>query len=136
MPIHARKLPSDAHDRLAAMQSPVPHSIPPVQPDEAEPPRARLAGGMPEDDRRPRTDVPHVTDIAGDGTDAPWYRKERWLAVQLSALVPILGAMLVPAAYRVALCMVGAALIATGTIMMLRHRPTESARVAGSGEPS
>jgi len=56
-------------------------------------------------------------------TDLPWYRRERWLAVQLAALVPILGAMLVPATYRLSLCILGGALVAIGTLMLLRHKP-------------
>jgi len=61
------------------------------------------------------------------GDDLPWYRKEGWLAIQAVALVPILGAMFVPANYRLPLCILGGALIAIGTVMMFRQHASVTA---------
>ena len=63
-------------------------------------------------------------DDAREAAEMPWYRRERWLVVQSAALIPILGAMLAPATYRLPLCVVGGALVAIGTVMMLRHDPS------------
>ena len=74
---------------------------------------------------------------SGDGNaERPWYRKERWLVVQLAALIPILTAMLAPQEYRVPLCILGGALVAIGTVMMLRHDPTGERSDQGAGAES
>ena len=80
----------------------------------------------------------HTRKLPGDGdaheaAGLPWYRKDRWLVVQLAALVPILGAMLAPVAYRLPLCIVGGALVAVGTVMMLRHDPKGARSTQGAG---
>ena len=85
--------------------------------------------------RQHPNDSTTVRDTIVDAAELPWYRRERWLAVQVAALVPILGAMLAPATYRVPLCVLGGALVAISLMMLLRHKPTP-ARVgyeAGSG---
>jgi hypothetical protein len=126
MPIHARKLPADAHERIGTTLAPDKRSIPPSLPESAPAPRIHdsppQAGDAPYARQRSEATPPH-----DDGAGLPWYRKESWLAVQLAALIPILGAMFVPAPYRLAMCVVGGALIAIGTVMMLRdHARTPS----------
>ena len=97
MSIQTQKPLNDAHERIGTVLAPDTRPIPRT-PAEAPP-------------------APHVPDVPGTS----WYRRERWLAVQLVALIPILGAMFAPAAYRAPMCIVGGALIAMGTVMMLRH---------------
>jgi len=71
----------------------------------------------------------HTTDV---GSDLPWYRREKWLAVQVAAIVPILSAMIVPVSLRLPLCVLGGALVAIGTVMLLRHKPTPASSRTGS----
>jgi hypothetical protein len=46
------------------------------------------------------------------------------LAVQLLALVPILGSLLLPREDRVPLTLVGGAPVVIGALMLLRRKPT------------
>jgi len=78
----------------------------------------------------PRTAV--TAEAVAGGSDLPWYRREKWLAVQIAAIVPILGAMLVPATDRLPLCIFGGVLVAVGTVMLLRHKPMPAASRSGS----
>ena len=59
--------------------------------------------------------------------DLPWYRSETWLAVELSAFVPIALAFLLPA-FQLPLFGAGALLSVTGLAMLIFRKPTQSAR--------
>ena len=125
MSMHARQLPNDAHERIGTIFAPDARSIPPTPPERSP---ERSTDRTPE--RTPeRTPAPRAPDL-------PWYRKERWLAVQLLALIPILGAMFAPAAYRAPMCIVGGALIAIGTVMMLRHHQSSARQQTSEGAES
>jgi hypothetical protein len=128
MSIHTRKLPGDGNVRPGTVFFSNPPIVLPSGPQpapESHEPEATAA--PPEAPRARRAEVPMAS--IEPAAEQPWYRKERWLVVQLAALIPILGAMLVPVAYRVPLCILGGVLVAIGTVMMLRHDPTD----AGSG---
>jgi hypothetical protein len=133
MPLHSRPLPNNAKSTLDRLVDPAaradlgtPMELPDAtnEPTEAAPPR-----GTP---RRDAADAPFVHP-APPASDEPWYRTERWLVVQLLALVPILGAMFLPMTYRVPLFVAGGVLVATGALMLLRHTPAPS-RAAPRGE--
>jgi hypothetical protein len=133
MPLHTRPLPNNAKSTLDALLDPAaradlgtPTELPEAMDERADaaPPR-----GTP---RRDVTDVPFVH-AAPPASGEPWYRTERWLLVQLLALVPILGAMFLPMTYRIPLFVAGGSLVLTGTMMLLRHKPTP-VRAAPRGE--
>ncbi|MFL5620512.1 MAG: hypothetical protein ACJ79A_19210 [Gemmatimonadaceae bacterium] len=130
MSVHARQLPDNSRRALDTLVDPNARHERSSSPEASPAPRDQetftASGDAPR--RRSAVDADPATDVAGD---LPWYRRERWLAVQIAALVPILGAMLVPATYRLPLCVLGGALVAIGTVMLLRHKPTQA--TAGSG---
>ena len=132
MSIHARKPatghgasfgtvihPDARHDRAPSIDGPASTRIEPID----------LPG-----DRQHASDVARAEPTARrqhvpvEPPDLPWYRTERWLAVQLLALVPILSAMFAPSQFRIPLSIVGGTLVAIGTVMMLMHKPTGSLR--------
>ena len=130
MSIHARNLPTDSKRILDELVDPnathEPSPSPAAQPssnDRASSP-PREVTPPPRSEFEPR----HATDA---GSDLPWYRREKWLAVQVAAIVPILSAMLVPAPLRLPLCVLGGALVAIGTVMLLRHKPTPASSSSG-----
>lgn len=134
MPLHTRPLPSNAKSTLDALLDPAARADLGTRTDmpeatdervDAVPPR----GGTP----HAKVAEPTVLHVAPTPSDKPWYRTERWLVVQLLALVPILAAMLFPMTYRVPLFVAGGSLLVTGTLMLMRHAPT-SARPAPRGE--
>ena len=131
MPIHTRNLPTISKkvlDELVDPNARHERSLPPAeQPsshDRASP-VPREASPPPGSEFEPK----HPTDV---GSDLPWYRREKWLAVQVAAIVPITSAMLVPAPLRLPLCVLGGALVAIGTVMLLRHKPTPASTGSGS----
>ena len=129
MSIHARQLPTNARKVLDELvdpntgdarssperKNPASHEL-----DTAVPPRE---AAVPPESRSGTDSSTHADAQFSGGTDLPWYRRETWLAVQIAAIVPILGAMVVPETYRLPLCVVGGALVAVGTVMLLRHKP-------------
>lgn len=121
---NARHERSSSHERHQ-----VPGAGPAVAPTEVAPPEV----ARPDFEPPFRSDFePEVTTAAS--ADVPWYRREKWLAVQVVAIVPILSAMLVPASYRLPLCVLGGALVAIGTVMLLRHKPTPALSRSGSAD--
>ena len=131
MPVHARNLPTNSQKVLDELVDPngdhdrsTPHEAPPSANDRKMPipPEA--------------VPLPHVkiTDetATGGASDLPWYRREKWLVVQIAAIVPILSAMLTPETYRLPLCVLGGALVAVGTVMLLRHKPMPASTGSGS----
>jgi hypothetical protein len=137
MSVHTRKLPGDGNVRPGTVFfTEVPTVLPsgPQASPEAREPEVEVAAPPLETPRTRRGDV--ATARTNEAADLPWYRRERWLAVQLVALIPILGAMLVPVQYRVPLCILGGVLVAIGTVMMLRHDPTGAAPKGSAGAGS
>lgn len=140
MSIHTRKLPGDGNVRPGTVFFSNPPTVLPSAPaPQPAPESSDQAAAAPPRETPRETARSRRVELAAAASDAaadlPWYRKERWLVVQLAALVPILGAMLVPPAYRVPLCILGGVLVAIGTVMMLRHEPAgpESRGGAGAG---
>jgi hypothetical protein len=134
MSVHTRKLPGDGNVRPGTVFYPEAKTVLPSSPETQPEKRHPEAPVAPHDAPQAHDSV--VPTPAADGAAAlPWYRKERWLVVQLAALIPILGAMLAPEAYRVLLCIVGGVLVAIGTVMMLRHDPAGArpSQRAGAG---
>jgi hypothetical protein len=130
MPIHTRQLPTNSRTALDALVDPNSRHERPSSDDVMPLPTDRETAVPPEGAPSPRSDFDAETQRGG--SDLPWYRREKWLAVQITAIVPILGALLVPAAYRLPLCILGGALVAVGTVMLLRHKPMPATSSSGS----
>ena len=62
---------------------------------------------------------PHLA--SEDETPWPWYRSEPWLAVELSGLLPIVVAFVVPLRFRVPLIAIAMVLVVTGLSMLFRQ---------------
>ena len=131
MPVHTRQLPTNSQTVLDGLVDPnVRHERPsPTGPKPSPNDEDRV--GSPEEAPAP---VSHFDSgpETGQGSELPWYRREKWLAVQVAAMVPILAAMVVPASYRLPLCVLGGALVAVGTVMLLRHKPMPASSGSGS----
>jgi hypothetical protein len=133
MSIHTRKLPTSSTkllDRLVdpnTLQDEVPS--PAVAP---APVHRETIVAL--DDSPPRRSAAEQIAPSDGVMDLPWYRRETWLVVQIAAIIPILGAMLVPAPYRLLLCILGGTLVAIGTVMMLRHKPMSDSSKSGGFE--
>jgi hypothetical protein len=131
MPIHTRNLPTNSRTVLDALVDPNAHHDRSTR-DEAPPSVNDRETAVPPEAVSPPRPIFNAESHAGGESDLPWYRREKWLAVQISAMVPILGAMFVPVTYRLPLCVLGGALIAVGTVMLLRHRPMPASSGSGS----
>ncbi|HET9797820.1 MAG TPA: hypothetical protein VFP90_07525 [Gemmatimonadaceae bacterium] len=134
MPLHTRPLPSNAKSTLDALIDPAARSDLGTRTDLPDAIDERAGAAPPR--ITPSSQVAEQTIVheETDASDKPWYRTERWLIVQLLALVPILGAMLLPTTYRIPLFIAGGSLVLTGTMMLLRHTPAPAARPAPRGE--
>lgn len=135
MSIHARKLPNELRTALGTIVEPDVQNDRAASTEDAASARAEPAG-MSADRQRAGDVARSHPNARKKGTavecpDLPWYRTERWLAVQLLALVPILAAMFAPIQFRVPLSIAGGTLVAIGTVMMLMHKPTSSLRDTG-----
>ena len=130
MPIHTRQLPTNSRTVLDALVDPNSRHDRPSSDDVMPLPTDRETAVPPEVAPSPRADLDAQTH--GGGSDLPWYRREKWLAVQIAAIIPILGPKLVPEAYRLPLCVLGGALVAAGTVMLLRHKPIPATSGSGS----
>lgn len=135
MSIHTRKLPDELRTTLGTIVEPDARTDRAPLIDDAA--SARVEPDTSKDGARavdvaPREPTARRQDAAVESPDRPWYRSERWLAVQLLALVPILAAMFAPSQFRIPLSIVGGTLVAIGTVMMLMHKPTGSLRDAGT----
>ncbi|HTK50012.1 MAG TPA: hypothetical protein VL328_18660 [Gemmatimonadaceae bacterium] len=133
MPLHARPLPTNAKSTLDALVDPTSRAELDTPADHTTAAHERTTGAPPRGTVLHDTREPTRMHVAPESSDEPWYRTERWLVVQLLALVPIVGAMLMPATYRIVLFAIGGALVAAGTVMLLRHTPAPS-RPAPRGE--
>lgn len=129
MPVQSRQLPTNSRTVLDGLVDPnTRHDR--SSADGAQPSLSgREPAGSP--DSPPSLAGSDTETETGGGSNLPWYRREKWLAVQIAAIIPILGAMLVPETYRLPLCVIGGALVAVGTVMLLRHKPTPAS--SGSG---
>ena len=139
MSIHTRKLPTSSTKLLDQLVDP--NSLQDEAPSPALAPSPAVAPApvdrvtvVAADDPPPRRSAAEQIAPSDDATELPWYRRETWLVVQLAAIMPILGAMLVPASYRLLLCILGGTLVAIGTVMMLRHKPTPASSKSGGLE--
>lgn len=132
MSVHARKLPSDVTTTLDALVDPTARHERASPPEPSRPKHEREALAASDDAPRPRP-VDATARVAVP--DLPWYRRESWLAVQVSSFVPILGAVLLPEAYRLPLCVLGGSLVAIGTLMLLRRKPTPASPGSHSAGP-
>lgn len=56
----------------------------------------------------------------------PWYRRESWLAIILSAVVPIGISLLLPQTLKLAAVGVGGLLVLIGIVLLARHKPQKS----------
>ena len=129
MSIHTRKLPTGPTKLLDRLVDP--NSLHDDAPSPAAAPApAGREKDIVSDDPPPRPSAAERIAPSGGTGDLPWYRRETWLAVQIAAIIPILSAMLVPAPYRLLLCILGGTLIAIGTVMLLRHKPTSASHSA------
>jgi hypothetical protein len=133
MSIHTRQLPTNSTRLLDTLVDPNARQKESPTPAASGAPIDRQTITPPDDPPRRRS-AGAETSETGDTSDVPWYRRETWLAVQITAILPILGAMLVPAPYRLPLCVLGGALIAIGTLMLLRHKPTTASSESGSAK--
>lgn len=123
MPMHTRNLPTNSktvRDELVDSNGrQAPSSSPAARTSSNEPTVASPQSATPpERSEFEPADAGHQV-----ASDLPWYRREAWLAFQVAAIVPILAAMLVPAPLKLPLCVLGGALVAVGTVMLLRHKP-------------
>jgi hypothetical protein len=131
MPIHTRNLPTNSRTVLDELVDPNARHDRSTRDEAPLSPKDREAAAPRETESPPRPTFSEESHASG-GPDLPWYRREKWLTVQISAMVPILGAMFVPATYRLPLCVLGGALIAVGTVMLLRHKPMPASSGSGS----
>ena len=133
MSIHMRKLPTSSTKLLDRLVDP--NSLQDEAPSPAVAPapvdRVTVVAA---DDAPPRRSAAEQIAPSDGATELPWYRRETWLVVQLAAIIPILGAMLVPAPYRLLLCILGGSLVAIGTVMLLRHKPASASSRSGGLE--
>jgi hypothetical protein len=117
---HTRPLPSQRTPGLT------------LPPSLTSTPPARGDAPAPAPTREPRRETPPETpsDTSGevrhlpvepDAPGRPWYRSEPWLAVCLAAFVPLLIAIVAPAAAKMPLLAVGGALVVVGVGMLLRQ---------------
>ena len=133
MSIHTRKLPTNATKFLDRLVDPNSLQDETPSPAVAPAPVDRETVVEP-DDPAPRRFAAEEVVPSDASAELPWYRRETWLVVQIVAILPILGAMLVPASYRLLLCILGGTLVAIGTVMMLRHKPAPASSKAGGLE--
>ena len=126
MSIHTRKLPTNSTTLLDRLVDPNSQLVEAPSPATAPAPVHRETVVAPDDPSPPHSFAEPKAPSDG-AANLPWYRRETWLAVQIVAIIPIVGAILVPAAYRLPLCVLGGALVAIGTVMMLRHKPASAA---------
>ena len=129
MSIHTRKLPTNSTKLLDRLVDPNSLQDEAPAPAVAPAPVDRETLVAPDDPAPRRFAADDVAPFDG-AADLPWYRRETWLVVQIAAILPILGAMLVPASYRLPVCILGGTLVAVGTVMMLRHKPTSASGTA------
>lgn len=122
MSVHTRQLPTDSMTALDALVDPNARHEPTSSPDVSPqiPERETHATSNDASPPRPQANASPRAEDAG----LPWYRRESWLTVQISAFVPILGAVLLPETYRLPLCVLGGSLVAIGSLMLLRRKPT------------
>jgi hypothetical protein len=132
MSIHTRQLPTNSTTLLDTLVDPNARREESSSPAASAPPADRETLIAPDDPPRRRSAA--EASETRDAADLPWYRRETWLAVQITAIIPILGAMLVPASYRLPLCVLGGLLVAIGTLMLLRHKPTVASSTFSSDE--
>jgi hypothetical protein len=131
MPIRTRHLPTNSRTVLDELVDPNARHQRTPAPEPLMSPPVKASSPQPEAAPPDRSEFePKVPLVPDDGL--PWYRRETWLVVQIAAIAPILGAMLAPAPYRLFLCVLGAAMVAAGTLMLLRHKPTPAASNIGS----
>ena len=62
--------------------------------------------------------------------EAPWYKSEAWLAVELAAFVPLALSFLLPPESRMPLYGAGALLALVGLGMLILRKPTPSREFA------
>lgn len=62
--------------------------------------------------------VRHSTAVASEGRSGAI---EPWFAILLSALVPLMGALFLPAAWRTPLHLLGGILCVWGLVLLVRH---------------
>lgn len=129
MSIHTRKLPTNSTTLLDRLVDPNSHLAESPMPKTAPASVHRETVVAPDDPSPPHSFEPRAP--SDSAADLPWYRRETWLAVQIVAIIPILGAILLPVSYRLPLCILGGTLVAIGTVMLLRHNP---ASAPGGGE--
>jgi hypothetical protein len=108
---HSRPLPSP---RTPGLVDPVRHT-----PDTDD--RDTLTAGTPPDRSRGEDARTVPSRSASPTTSGPWHREERWLAVSLAALVPIILALAMPPAIKLVLLGVGGVMIASGLAMLVMH---------------
>jgi len=87
-------------------------------------------------DPAPSTPVTSVTSVTPRATSAPaaprsqatatapWYRRETWLAVTLSAFLPVLVGFLLPQSTHALLLALAALLLLVGAGLLVRRGPT------------
>ena len=122
MPLHTRQLPTNSRAVLDELVDPNARHDRSTR-DEVQPSARDRELAVPSDASPAPRPIFNDESLAGGNSALPWYRRETWLAVQIAAIVPILGAMLVPVTYRLPLCVLGGVLVAVGTVMLLRHKP-------------
>jgi hypothetical protein len=121
MPLHARQLPNDQPLRRAIREPDADGrdaSAGGIPPDAAEG-HVETVASAPLGSRVSSELVPE-RDVAA-GANAPWYRREAWLAVQLLAVVPMAAGMFVPRADRIPYFALGGMLVAVGLALLVRQ---------------
>ena len=122
MSVHTRQLPTNSMTALDALVDPNERHERTSSPDAAVPTTERETPAAPNDVTRPRPQRESAAPTEGIGLR--WYRRESWLAVQISSFVPILGAVVLPETYRLPLCVLGGTLVVIGSVMLVRRKPT------------
>ena len=64
----------------------------------------------------------------------PWYRRERWAAVCIASVVPVVGAIFAPQAWKIPLAIVGGLLMSASMLLLLRQHREPAIRDDGERE--
>jgi hypothetical protein len=119
---HSRPLPSP---RTPGLVDPVSRT-----PDADD--RDTLTVGSPPDRSRGEYEQTHDIRSASPAMSGSWHRDERWLAVSLAALVPIILALAMPPAIKLVLLGVGGVMIVSGLAMLVMHELRVRRRAPGA----
>jgi len=125
MSLHSRPIPApkktleDLVSSTSSTQTVLPAPHPTLQP--MSPPSGRRSSEDNPYAEASRASQARAEAVPADGTSRPWYRREPWLAVMITAFAPLAAAIFAPDPARYVLIgLTGLALI-VGAVMLIRQ---------------